>query len=329
LSSQRQQQDIYDVIVVGAGPAGLTAAVYLGRFRRRCLLLEDGQSRARWIPKSHNIPGFAAGISGQAFLSTLTEQALKFGVPLRRAHVSSLRDQEGIFIVHTDKGVLLSRYVLLATGVRDHLPPIEGAEKAVTQSVLRVCPICDGFEAIDQRIAIIGDGAMAEREAEFLRNYSYRVTVLDIGPSSGIRKPPPTGMGRFERININLSQLEIKENRVTLASATGERYFDVAYLALGSTPQHGLARSLGAQCDERDALTVNAHQRTSVPRLYAAGDVVRGLNQVVVAAAEGAIAATDIHNQLRTESKNADASDRRMRLSMTPIANSPGHPPRS
>jgi thioredoxin reductase (NADPH) len=139
--------------------------------------------------------------------------------------------------------------------VRDHLPPIEGAEKAVTQSVLRVCPICDGFEAIDQRIAIIGDGAMAEREAEFLRNYSYRVTVLDIGPSSGIRKPPPTGTGRFERININLSQLEIKENRVTLASATGERYFDVAYLALGSTPQHGLARSLGAQCDERDALT--------------------------------------------------------------------------
>jgi thioredoxin reductase (NADPH) len=328
LSSQRQQQDIYDVIVVGAGPAGLTAAVYLGRFRRRCLLLEDGQSRARWIPKSHNIPGFAAGISGQEFLSTLTEQALKFGVPLRRAHVSSLRDQEGIFTVHTDNGVLLSRYVLLATGVRDHLPPIEGAEKAVTQSVLRVCPICDGFEAIDQRIAIIGDGAMAEREAEFLRNYSYRVTVLDIAPSSGIRKPP-TGTDGFERININLSQLEIKENRVTLASGTGERYFDVAYLALGSTPQHGLARSLGAQCDERDALTVNAHQRTSVPRLYAAGDVVRGLNQVVVAAAEGAIAATDIHNQLRTESKNADASDRRMRLSMTPIANSPGHPLRS
>lgn len=286
------------MIVVGAGPAGLSAAAYFGRFRRRCLLLEDGQSRARWIPKSHNIPGFAAGISGQEFLSTLTGQALKFGL-------------------------------LLATGVRDHLPPIEGAEKAMTQSVLRVCPICDGFEAIDQRIAIIGDGATAEREAEFLRNYSYRVTVLDIGPSSGIRKPPPAGTGRFEHININLSQLQIKKNRVTLASATGERYFDVAYLALGSTPQHGLACSLGAQCDERGALTVNAHQRTSVPRLYAAGDVVRGLNQVVVAAAEGAIAATDIHNQLRTESKNADASDRRMRLSMTPIANSPGHPLRS
>jgi hypothetical protein len=86
-----------------------------------------------------------------------------------------------MFTVRTDNGVLLSRYVLLATGVRDHLPAIEGAENAVTRSVLRVCPICDAFEAIDQRIAIIGDGAMAEREAEFLRDYSDRVTVLDIG----------------------------------------------------------------------------------------------------------------------------------------------------
>jgi thioredoxin reductase (NADPH) len=147
---------------------------------------------------------------------------------------------------------------------------------------------------------------MAEREAEFLRNYSDRVTVLDIGPSNGIRKPSPTVAGGFERISINLSQLEIKKNRLTVASANGERNFDVAYLALGSTPQHGLARSLSAQCDERDALMVNAHQMTSVPRLYAAGDVVRGLNQVVVAAAEGAVAATDIHNQLR--------ADQRMRM---------------
>jgi thioredoxin reductase (NADPH) len=288
------------VIVVGAGPAGLTAAVYFGRFRRRCLLLEDGHSRARWIPTSHNIPGFTAGIGGEEFLATLKQQALQFGAVLQRAHVYSLDETEGIFTVRTDNGTLMSRYVLLATGVRDHLPAIEGAETAVTRSVLRVCPICDAFEAIDQRIAIIGDGAMGEREAEFLRNYSDTVTVLDIGPSTGIRTPPPPGATGVERISINLSQLEIKENRVTLASPHGERHFDVAYLALGATPQHALARSLRAECDERDALMVNAHQATSVPRLYAAGDVVRGLNQVVVAAAEGAIAATDIHNKLRT-----------------------------
>ncbi len=288
------------MIVVGAGPAGLTAAVYFGRFRRRCLLLEDGHSRARWIPTSHNIPGFTAGIGGEEFLATLKQQALQFGAVLQRAHVYSLDETEGIFTVRTDNGTLMSRYVLLATGVRDHLPAIEGAETAVTRSVLRVCPICDAFEAIDQRIAIIGDGAMGEREAEFLRNYSDTVTVLDIGPSTGIRTPPPPGATGVERISINLSQLEIKENRVTLASPHGERHFDVAYLALGATPQHALARSLRAECDERDALMVNAHQATSVPRLYAAGDVVRGLNQVVVAAAEGAIAATDIHNKLRT-----------------------------
>jgi thioredoxin reductase (NADPH) len=264
------------------------------------LVLDDGHSRARWIPTSHNIPGFTAGIGGQEFLATLQKQALRFGAHLRRAHVSSLRDHEGIFTVRTDDGAWSSRHVLLATGVRDHLPPIDGAESAVTRSVLRICPICDAFEAIDKRIAIISDGPMGEREAEFLRNYSDRVTVLAIGPSNGMRKPSSRGADGIERISIDLSQLEISENIVTLASSHGERHFDVVYLALGSTPQHGLALSLGARCDERGALMVNAHQATSVPRLYAAGDLVRGLNQVVVAAAEGAIAATDIHNMLRT-----------------------------
>ena len=86
---------------------------------------------------------------------------------------------------------------------------------------------------------------------------------------------------------------------MTLSSAHGERDFDVVYLALGCSPQRDLAHSLLAACDDHGALRVNAHQETSVPRLYAAGDVVRGLNQVVVAASESAIAATDIHNKLR------------------------------
>ena len=86
---------------------------------------------------------------------------------------------------------------------------------------------------------------------------------------------------------------------MTLCTPQGERDFDVVYLALGCSPQHSLARSLNAQCDEHGALVVNSHQETSICRLYAAGDVVRGLNQVAVAAAEGAIAAVDIHNKLR------------------------------
>lgn len=291
------QQNIQDVIVVGAGPAGLTAAIYLGRFRRRCVVLEDGHSRAQWIPTSHNIPGFVAGIGGEHFIDRLKEQALKYGAQFRRLHVSRINKRDDVFVLDTDEGSLLSRYVLLATGVKDHLPAIEGASEAVMRSLLRFCPICDAFEAIDKRIAVIGDGAVGEREAEFLEHYSSRITLLQIsGRDSSASTCKVSGI---ERIPIRLSDLRIQKDRVTLSNAGGQRNFDVVYLALGCSAQHELALSLQARCDEKGALMVNAHQESSVSRLYAAGDVVRGLNQVVVAASESAIAATDIHNKLR------------------------------
>jgi thioredoxin reductase (NADPH) len=292
-------QDILDTIIVGAGPAGLTAAIYLGRFRRSCLVLEDGHSRAQWIPTSHNIPGFSAGVGGREFLRGLREQAVKYGAQVRRARVSDIRVDDGIFVLRLDAEVLRCRFVLLATGVQDHLPPIGGAPEAVMRSLLRFCPICDAYEAIDQRIAVIGDGPLGEREALFLRDYSAQITVLHLGSAipSG---PLHDADDRIERVAVRLSYLHIREDRLILASETGERSFDVVYLALGCSSQNALARSLGARCDEHGALEVNAHQETTVPGLYAAGDVVRGLNQIVVAAAESAIAATDIHNKLRS-----------------------------
>jgi thioredoxin reductase (NADPH) len=289
---------IQDAIVVGAGPAGLTAAIYLGRFRRRCLVLSDGESRARWIPTSRNIPGFAAGIGGDEFLSSLKEQASKYGAQLCGGSVTDIRVDRGLFSLRTDRGIHRSRFVLLATGVQDHLPAIEGASEGILKSLVRFCPICDAFEAIDKRIAVIGDRVLGEREAAFLSHYSDRVTLLNMAPpNSGFDERPLDS--RIERIAIELSQLHLLEDRMVLNSAAGERSFDVVYLALGCSAQNQLALALNARCDERGALIVNAHQETTVPRLYAAGDVVRGLNQIVVAAAESAIAATDIHNKLR------------------------------
>jgi thioredoxin reductase (NADPH) len=294
-----QNPHIYDAIVVGAGPAGLTAAIYLGRFRRRCMVIEDGHSRAQWIPTSHNIPGFTSGIGGQEFLNSLKAQALKYGTQTRHGHVADLTVNEDLFALRTGEELLHSRYVLLATGVRDHFPEIAGATEAVLRSLLRVCPICDAFEAIDKRIAVIGDGPLGERELAFLKNYSEQVTLLQVDPPTLAPRASAHRPDGVERISIRLSDLVIRENRVSLSRNGSERSFDVVYLALGCSSQLDLARSLHAQCDEHGALVVNAHQETSVPRLYAAGDIVRGLNQVVVAAAESAIAATDIHNKLR------------------------------
>jgi thioredoxin reductase (NADPH) len=110
----KSDREIQDVIVVGAGPAGLTAAIYLGRFRRRCIVLEDGQSRARWMPTSHNSPGFTAGIGDNQFLTTLTEHALQYGARILRANVSSLAVDDHLFALATDQGIFQARYVVLA-----------------------------------------------------------------------------------------------------------------------------------------------------------------------------------------------------------------------
>lgn len=291
--------EIEDAIIVGAGPAGLTAAIYLGRFRRRCLVLEDGLSRARWIPKSHNIPGFTAGIGGQEFLRSLKAQALKYGARIEHARALSLSSEDGLFGVQTDQGLRVGRYVLIATGVKDHLPEIDGVSEAVMRSLLRFCPICDAFEAIDKRIAVIGDGELGEREANFLQHYSAHVTLLHLGAPSTAAGANAADLNNIERLLIRPSDLRVGTDRVTLRTPQIERTFDVIYVALGCSSQHDLARSLGATCDDQGALRVNAHGETTVPRLYAAGDVVRGFNQVIVAAAESAVAATDIHNKLR------------------------------
>lgn len=268
-----------DVLVVGAGPAGLTAAIYLSRFRRRVVVLSAGPPRASWIPESHNTPGFPHGVGGVELLGRLTDQAVGFGVEIREVDVEALRRTEPGFEAICGDGRMRASAVLLATGVRDHLPDLPGLEAAILHSVVRMCPVCDAYEATGQRIAILGEGGLAHREADFLRTYSDDVTV--IAPSDG--------------------ELTFNEVSVQWMPRSGlePRTFDHLYLALGCEPQTGLAVACGARCDGEGNLIVDAHQMTSVEGLYAAGDVVRGLNQIAVATGEAAIAATAIHNWLR------------------------------
>ncbi|MBV9696411.1 MAG: NAD(P)/FAD-dependent oxidoreductase [Gammaproteobacteria bacterium] len=289
---------MHDVIVIGAGPAGLAAAVYLGRFRRQPVVLDSGDSRARWIPRSRNVPGFPQGVAGPALLRKLRSQAQKYGAQLRRCEeVTGLARLTPGFRLQLGRETLQSRFVLLATGVKDLYPSVRGVPAAQIPSLMRVCPICDGLEAQDRRIAVIGNGPHGEREAEFLRTYSPYVTYIHMGTGG------PSGPSRgITRVTAQPEQLEMHRGKLRLrASRGGIRRFDVAYAALGCQPRNALARRLGAATDESGFLKVDAHQQTSVAGLYAAGDIVRGLNQVVVAAAEAVIAATHIHNQLRAQ----------------------------
>jgi thioredoxin reductase (NADPH) len=262
-------------------------------------MIDAGASRARWIPESHNIPGFPHGIAGSTLLSDMKEQAVRYGADIRAGKIEFIEHCEGGFYLRLGSQSLFCRFVVLATGIQDHLPPLPGAEEAVLRSLLRICPICDGFEATGKCIAVIGSGPHGDREAQFLRTYSDRVTLIHIGTGRNRDADKTLREAGVVVIESDLTQLQIQTDRLVLRTAEGVRSFDVFYSALGCTPCNQLAVKLGATLDESGALRVNRHQQTSIPGLYAAGDVVRGLNQVVVAAADAAVAAVDIHNQLR------------------------------
>ncbi|CAN5359129.1 NAD(P)/FAD-dependent oxidoreductase [soil metagenome] len=292
---------ILDCAVIGGGPAGLTAAVYLGRARRLFCVFDGGESRARWIPTSHNTPGFPQGVGGEALLSRLREQAEHFGTVIRTNSVTGLsRSDDEVFTLETDAGAVRARTVILATGVRDREPHLPDMADAVKRGLIRICPICDGYESSGLNIGVIGSGEHAAAEALFLHTYSERVTVLradERGPSDGDSKKLVDA--NVPVIACPVTSVSSNDGRVTCLAAEGHGHpFDVVYAALGVEPGTALARACGAELSKDDRLVVDEHMQTSVKGLYGAGDVVRGLNQIAVAYSEAAVAATAIHNSL-------------------------------
>jgi thioredoxin reductase (NADPH) len=294
-----------DAVIIGGGPAGLTAAIYLGRFRRKFLLIDGGNSRAWRIPTSHNYPGFPEGIGGAALIERIRTQAARYGAGFSSGEVTSLsRDHEGRFKVLTETGTVSTPFVLLATGVVDNDPELPGVDRAIERGLLRICPICDGYEAMGKKIGVIGGGSHAAREALFLRTYSCDVTLIHLRGAVAL---PSADRRMLSEANVKLiessiSRVVIKNDVIETFDIGGSEYsFEVIYSALGSRPQSQLALRLGASANDEGCLNVTNHQQTSIDGLYAAGDLVRGLNQISVAQGEGAIAATDIHNRLRQD----------------------------
>ena len=139
----------YDAIIVGAGPAGLTAATYLRRFHRDVLVIHNNDSRAEWIPESNNCPGFPQGVTGTQLLARMKCQAEAFDTPFIEGTVERLEKTDTAFNVIIEHGTYNASRVILATGMKDRLPEVTWVEDAVAKHAMRLCSICDAYEASD------------------------------------------------------------------------------------------------------------------------------------------------------------------------------------
>jgi thioredoxin reductase (NADPH) len=286
----------------------MTAAIFLARFRRRTALVDAGESRASWIPRTHNHPAFPGGINGEALLERMRRQLSEFGVVASAGTASSVvRQQDGHLRIETGEDGILARTLVLATGVRDRLPPVPDAIAHVRAGLIRQCPVCDGYEVIDRRVAVIGTGECAAGEALFLHTYTARLVLVTFGEPAGLSEE---NLDRLRNAGVRIVETPVngigfdRDPPVRIAFADGTRMsFDAAYAALGIDARSSLAAQLGLELTADGRIITDQRQQTSDSQVYAAGDAVTGLNQIGVAIAQAEVAAMEIHNLFRRREK--------------------------
>ena len=297
-------EPILDCLIVGGGPAGLTAAIYLARFHLDILVVDEGKSRASWIPCTRNVSGFPEGIEGAELLRRMRDQACKYGAKIETERVTKLEQDEktGVLTATWGSGSRQARTVLLATGVTNRRPPMDEElhDDALARGLVRYCPICDGFEVTDKKVGVIGSDSHGVAEAVFIRGYTADVTLIAPDKALSLR---PEDQQKLKDASIDCvdgpaQAVAIPNGCIVVDTAEGHYTFDSIYPALGSDTHTQLGEMVGARLAEDGCFLCDDHQRTSVKNLYAAGDVVHGLDQISHAMGEGGVAATTIRNDL-------------------------------
>ena len=297
-------EPIFDCLIIGGGPAGLTAAIYLTRFHLTAKLVDAGKSRAGWIPCTHNHAGYPDGINGKELLALMKAQAQKYGTSIVTSRVGRLDVVEGGFRAEWGEGSVVARKVLLATGVTNRRPPMDEDlhDEALARGLIRYCPICDGYEVTDKKVGVIGDGSHGIAEAVFLRGFTEDITLIAPHDAHDLSAEDRARLNEYgiRTLDGPCSAVAAHEDCIVVDTADGHHAFDSVYPALGSDMHNELAIQVGAELKDGN-IVVDSHQRSSVPGLYAAGDIVLGLDQISHAMGEGGVAAVTIRNDLAKE----------------------------
>jgi thioredoxin reductase (NADPH) len=293
-----------DCLIVGGGPAGLTAAIYLARFHLDILVVDEGKSRASWIPCTRNVSGFPDGIAGTELLKRMRDQACKYGAKIESERVTKIErdEQTRLFTANWGSGSRQARTVLLATGVTNRRPPMDEElhDDALARGLVRYCPICDGYEVTDKKVGVIGSDSHGVAEAVFIRSFTADVTLIapDKALSLNSEDREKLRKARIDCVDGPAQAVAVPDGCIVVDTAEGHYTFDSIYPALGSDTHTQLGEMVGAKLAKDGCFLCDDHQRTSVKGLYAAGDVVHGLDQISHSMGEGGVAATTIRNDL-------------------------------
>lgn len=301
---------IQDCVVIGGGPAGLTAAIFLGRYRRKVLVIDSGKPRNA---ASRGIHGFLGwdGVEPAELLRRGRKQALDSGATVVESVVDSVACDGDSFIICMGNTEIRSRRIVLAYGVRDVLPEIEGFDQTYGRGVYH-CPDCDGYEVRDMNVGILGSGAGAAHVALRLRLWTDKLTII-------------TGGGALDANDELISKLEASEIRrlekgiVRILAGPPDRIdgvvlddgenlaLDALFFAIGCNRSSELAEMLGCEISEGTSdLVVDERLETSVKGVYAVGDLTPGSKLAIRAAASGAVAAIAINESLTAPGESSN-----------------------
>lgn len=294
---------VYDCIIIGGGIAGLQAAIQLGRYQHKVLVLDDGKGRSSMCHCYHNLLGWPDGVSGEKLRSLGKEHALRLGVEFEEERVETVEGLDGVFGVKTAKShEFFGRKLLLATGIKDNLPLFDGLLPCLGRSIF-VCPDCDGYEILNRPALVIGSGNAGASMALTLTYWTKELTFINHGKGEIDDDLKDKLAGKGIRI-FSDGILKIHTDRSDFLGVTlfsGERIkCCFAFLAFGGNkPNTDLAFQLGVELEENKHILVDPRTKmTSMENVWAAGDIIVHSEQAAIAMGDGIQAAIWIHKSL-------------------------------
>jgi len=297
---------VYDAIIVGGGPAGLNAAIVLGRCRRKIIVFDSGAQRNKKAEGIHNYLT-RDDILPEKFLTIARVELKKYGVPLKKSLIKTARKLDnGDFMVTSQNGqTFRGRKLLIATGLKDQMPAIKGFENFYGNSIFH-CPYCDGWESRDLQIAVLSENRKGIELAMALKTWSDSVILF----TNGNHYTSPVDMRLLKKYGIPVQKEKImrlagsKGSLRQIVLETGEAIpCDKMFFANDYSQQSDLAEELGCRLSNHNVIITKKSGHTSVPGLYVAGDASWDIHLVVIAAAEGAKAGVYINKQLQKEER--------------------------